>query len=398
MASKMQLVERHIFKNRDDLQSACEKSKVLYNQVLYYVRQMQFGKIQWCSEFELMALMVKHNDEYFRLLPNNISQQTIKSAYGAIRSFHKASKEYKNNPGKFTGKPQLPRYKKLLAPCYITYTNFRLKSGYIHFVRNIIKPIKTKIIDGKSIKQVRIIPQATCFIVELVYEKGINELSLNKDSFLSIDLGVNNLATCLSNVGPPFIVNGKIIKSFNQWFNKRRSLYQSFIGAKGRSNKINNLLHYRNCWVDDKMHKASKYIIDYCKKHNIGRVIIGKNEMWKNGINIGRVNNQIFVNIPHANLIHKIKYKAELAGILVETTEESYTSKIDHFALEKMARQVSYLGKRIKRGLFQSSTGKVINADINGALGIARKVIGDSSVNLITNSGVGLTPYRINIL
>lgn len=394
----MQLVERHIMVNRPDLQELCEKSKSLYNQVVYYLRQAYFGKIVRFSEFELSGLMTEYNDPSFRLLPNNVSQQTIKFAFKAFKSFYKAQKEWKKNPSNFLGKPKLPKYKKSLAPAYFTYVNFRLKEGYIHFVKDIISPIKTKIVNGKSIKQVRIIPQATCFIAEIIYETNPQELNLNKDNFLSLDLGVDNLATCVSNVEQPFIANGKSIKSFNRWFNKKKALLQSFIGDKGASNRIRALLHFRNCWIEDKMHKTSRFIIDYCIKKDIGKIVIGKNEHWKQQIDIGKASNQKFLHIPHAKLIEKIQYKAALVGIKIILTEESYTSKCDHLAGEEMKKQEHYLGKRIKRGLFRSSTGKVINADVNGAWGVAKKVFGDKITQFLTNSGVGLTPYRVQIL
>lgn len=385
----MQLVERHILMNRPDLEHACTKSKLLYNQVLYYLRHMYFGKIEWCHEFQMSTLMAAHNDESFRMLPNNVSQQTIKFAYKAMKSFHKASAQYKKYPEKFNGQPKLPKYKKELAPVYFTYVTCRLKNdGHIHFNNNIINPIKTTITNAKSIKQVRIIPQATCFVVEVVYEKETTDALLNKQNFLSIDLGINNLATCMSNVGQPFITNGKCIKSFNRWFNKTMSVFQGFIGDRGKSKRINQLLHYRNCWIEDKMHKVSRFIINYCKDHDIGTIIIGKNDGWKESINIGRVNNQKFLNIPHAKLIEKIKYKAELLHIQVFVVEESYTSKIDHLAYEPMRHHEKYLGRRVRRGLFQSTTGKIINADVNGCIGIARKVFGDSVINLIINSGL----------
>jgi putative transposase len=172
----------------------------------------------------------------------------------------------------------------------------------------------------------------------------------------------------------------------------------SFIGNKGTSNRIRKITLFRNCWIEDKLHKISRYIVDFCKSNNIGTIIIGLNKEWKNEINIGKRNNQHFVSIPHSKLIDKIVYKANLLGIEVITHEESYTSKIDHLAFEPLKKQESYLGKRKKRGLFQSSVGKLINADINGAIGIARKVVGDSFIGKIIDSGFVFNPVRINIL
>lgn len=131
---------------------------------------------------------------------------------------------------------------------------------------------------------------------------------------------------------------------------------------------------------------------------NIGTIIIGLNKEWKQEINIGRRNNQHFVSIPHSKLIDKIVYKANILGINVVIHEESYTSKIDHLAFEPLKKQDTYLGKRKKRGLFQSSVGKLINSDINGAIGIVRKVIGDSFIEKIIDSGFVFNPVRLNIL
>ena len=171
----------------------------------------------------------------------------------------------------------------------------------------------------------------------------------------------------------------------------------SYVGDRGTSNRLSKLNNKRNFWIEDKNHKISRFIVNYCIEHNIGTIIIGKNKQWKNGINIGKKNNQKFVELPHAKLIDKITYKALLVGIKVIETEESYTSKCDALALEPIKKQISYLGKRVKRGLFQSNIGKVINADINGACNIARKVIGDSFVKEIVNSGLVFRPKTINI-
>lgn len=179
---------------------------------------------------------------------------------------------------------------------------------------------------------------------------------------------------------------------------KVKAKLMSFVGNKGTSNRIRKITLFRNCWIEDKLHKISRYIVDFCKSNNIGTIIIGLNKEWKNEINIGKRNNQHFVSIPHSKLIDKIVYKANLLGIEVITHEESYTSKIDHLAFEPLKKQESYLGRRKKRGLFQSSIGELINADINGAIGIARKVIGDSFIGKIIDSGFVFNPVRINIL
>ncbi|CAK0747890.1 transposase [Gammaproteobacteria bacterium] len=202
-----------------------------------------------------------------------------------------------------------------------------------------------------------------------------------------------------NNIGKkPFIINGKPIKSVNQFYNKTKTKLMSYIGDKGTSNRIKKITFHRNNYIEDKLHKISRFIINYCVENKIGTIIIGHNKEWKQEINIGKRNNQKFVNIPHSKLIDKIIYKAFLVGIKVITPEESYTSKIDALALEPLKKHEVYLGKRIRRGLFQSSIGKLINADINGSINIARKVVGNCFAKSIINSGLAFSPCKINIL
>lgn len=388
----MRLVERHIVKD-NRFEDICLKSGLLYNYVLFNVRQGIFSG-DYINEYEFSTKLCKENQVDFRNLPSVVSQQVVAQVFSVTKSWMKSKKEYEKNPSKFLSRPKLPKYKRGKKQNMVVFTASacRLKSdGYIHFVKNIISPIKTKIGDNK-LCQVRIIPQATCYVVEVIYEKKEQDLNLNKDNVLSIDLGLNNICTCISNVGiSPFIVNGKVIKSFNQWYNKKKARLMSLIGDKGTSRRINKMTCYRNCWISDKIHKISRYIIDICRSNNIGTIVIGQNRGWKQEINLGKRINQKFVEIPFSDLINKISYKAKLIGINLITHEESYTSKIDHMAFEPLKKQDAYLGKRKRRGLFQSSIGKLINADINGAIGIGRKVFGDSYVSRIIDSGLALT-------
>lgn len=395
----MRLVERHIVKD-NRFEDICLKSGLLYNYVLFNVRQGIFSG-DYINEYEFSTKLCKENQVDFRNLPSVVSQQVVAQVFSVTKSWIRSKKEYEKNPSKFLSRPKLPKYKRGKKQNMVVFTTSacRLKSdGYIHFVKNIISPIKTRIGDNK-LCQVRIIPQATCYVVEVIYEKKEQDLNLNKDNVLSIDLGLNNLCTCISNVGiSPFIVNGKVIKSFNQWYNKKKARLMSLIGDKGTSRRINKMTCYRNCWISDKIHKISRYIIDICRSNNIGTIVIGQNRGWKQEINLGKRINQKFVEIPFSDLINKISYKAKLIGINLITHEESYTSKIDHMAFEPLKKQDAYLGKRKRRGLFQSSIGKLINADINGAIGIGRKVFGDSYVSRIIDSGLAFNPIRINIL
>ena len=394
----MYQVERHVIKD-NRYEEICHKSGLLYNYCLYAFRQGVFTG-NYIKEYELSTKLGKENQYDFRNLPCHVSRNVIKQVSENIKSWIRAKKEYEKHPDKFQRRPKLPDYKngKKLNIVVFDELSCRIKEdGCVHFVKNIIKPIRTKVKPDELI-QIRIIPEATCFIVEIVYERKETDLGLDKDNFLSIDLGLNNLCACVSNVVESFIINGKIAKSVNQWYNKKKAKLMSFVGNKGTSNKIKRITLLRNCWIEDKLHKISRYIVNFCRSNNIGTIIIGLNKGWKNKINIGKRNNQHFVSIPHSKLINKIVYKAKLLGINVIIHEESYTSKIDHLTFEPLKKQESYLGKRKKRGLFQSSFGKLINSDINGAIGIARKVIGDSFIGKIIDSGFVFNPIRLNVL
>lgn len=373
----------------------------MYNYVLYNVRQGIFSG-DYLKEYEFSTKLCKDNQFDFRNLPTSVSQQVVGKVFKDVRLWIKLKKDFEKNPSKYNNRrPCIPKYKKGNKQNIVIFTTSacRLKDdSCIHFVNNIIDPIKTNI-KNEELKQVRIIPQATCYVVEVIYERKEMDLNLNKSNFLSIDLGLNNLCSCISNVETnPFIINGRVIKSVNQWYNKEKSVLMSFVGDKGTSRRINKITLYRNLFIEDKLHKISRYIINFCISNNIGKIIIGLNKEWKQEINIGKRNNQHFVSIPHYKLIDKITYKAKLIGIEVVIHEESYTSKVDHLAFESLNKHDVYIGKRIKRGLFQSSIGKLLNADINGAIGISRKVIGDSCINMIIGSGLAFNPVRVNIL
>lgn len=395
----MRLVERHIIKD-NRFEEVCHKSGLLYNYVLYNVRQGIFSN-SYLKEYEFSTKLNRENQFDFRNLPSSISQQVIAQVFLAIKGWMGSVKEFEKNSSKFHSKPKLPKYKSGKKQNMIVFTtaSCRVKQdGYIHFIKNIIQPIKTNV-EKEELKQVRIVPQATCYVVEVIYERKEQNLNLQKDNFLSIDLGLNNLCTCTNNVNQKFfIVNGKVVKSFNQWFNKTKAKWMSFVEDKGISKRLKRLICYRNLWINDKIHKISRFIIDFCKKNDIGTITIGLNKNWKQNINLGNKNNQKFVEIPFSSLIDKISYKAKLVGIDVKITEESYTSKVDHLAFETLEKHDIYLGKRKKRGLFQSSVNQLINADINGSIGIVRKVFGDSAVQQIIGSGLAFNPIRVNVL
>lgn len=395
----MRIVERHIRKDEKALEEITFKAARLYNFCNYYKRKVCFGEVEPFSEYELTGLLAEYDQHDFRNLPSTTAQQVVRLLFKDWGAYFKAKKDYKKNPSKYKSSPRIPKYKKKngCAMAIFTSQQIKIKDGFLHFPKKAgIEPVKTR---KENIKQVRIVPKTTCFVIEIIYEVETVMSEVDEKNFLSIDLGLNNLATSVNNVGAqPFIINGKVVKSVNQNYNKRKAELMSFMGDKGVSNKIRSLTHNRNNFIEDKLHKISRYIVDYCVGHKIGTIVVGHNKGWKQKIKIGKRNNQNFVSIPHSKLIDKIRYKAELVGVRVEVTEESYTSKIDHLAYEKMSKQENYLGKRSKRGLFQSSTGKLINADVNGAVGIARKVFGDSVIEQIFDSGLAFNPVRVDIV
>lgn len=394
----MQLVEQHIVKDLAYM-NICVKAKNLYNQALYYWRQSIFGNIQYFSEYELTSLFAEFNEETYRELPAMTSQQIIKNLFKNVRLWQLAKKDYKTNPHKYLGKPKLLKYKKNTSLCIFTGQQVRLIDGYLHFPSLVcLPPLKTK---QSDIKYVRVIPHINHCVVEVVYiVKDVEQKDYN-GKWMGIDLGLNNLVTAATSK-ESFIINGKPLKSINHYFNKRKQGLQSMLNEGTYwSKRIDRINNTRNNKVKNYLHKASRLIVDKAKEHDITKIIIGKNDNWKQGINIGKKNNRQFTAIPHATLIKMIQYKAQMAGIETVLTHEAYTSKCSALDLEPICKHTVYLGKRKERGLFVTSNGKQINADSNGALNIARLGL-SASGNEIKFSDSVLScvsqPKKMNIL
>ena len=394
----MQLVERHIV-NDNEYYNLCVKAKNLYNQALYYWRQSIFGNIQYFSEYELTGLFAEYKEENYVALPAQTSQQIIKLLFKNIKSWQKARKEYEKNPSKFLGRPKLPKYKKETSIALFTSQQIKLKEGYISFPKMTNLPkIKTKV---DNICQVRIIPNCDHFIVEVVYKKQEQKMQEYNGNWMGIDLGLNNLASC-STKESGVIYNGKQLKSINAFFNKRKAKLQSMLPVgQYLSKRINRITFSRNNKVTNFIHQTSKQIIKHAKKENITKIIIGNNANWKQEINLGKKTNRNFVSIPHSTLIEKIKYKGLMEGIEVLVTQEAYTSKCSALDLEPIQKHENYIGKRKKRGLFVTATGKLVNADINGSLNIARLGLTVTGNEINISDSVlraALAPKIINVL
>jgi len=385
----MKLVEQHICKYNKEMDELCFQSKNLYNSCLYIIRQ-HFCKTNIYIGFKQLYNSIKIEPIWNDCkLPKKVNNQIVKLIDQNFNSFFKANNSYKKNPSKFLGKPKIPNYKNSVeGRLIVIYEKGALskrefnKTGLIHLSQTNIK-IKTQIKDFNLIKQVRIIPKHKHFIIEVIYEQKEKAIFLN-NNYAAIDLGLNNLATVSFNDGKnPFIINGKPVKSINQFFNKEKAKKQSTLERRNKlkkSNGIYKLNNKRNNKIKDYLHKSSKYIVNQLVSKNISTLIIGKNKNWKQDINIGKRNNQNFVNIPFYMFINMLKYKCKLEGISIIEQEESYTSKCSFIDSESIKKHIKYKGRRIKRGLFKSLSGKIINADLNGSYNIMKKAIQKNSL------------------
>ena len=372
----MILAERHIIKQSNsfynELDNLCFLSKNLYNSALYTVRQFYFTNKKYFNWIKVNNQFVSEKQQDYYALPCKVSQQTLKMVDQNMKSFFNAIKAKKS-------KAKLPKYlDKVKGRFVVTYTSQAiskkaLQNGYIELSKTNIK-IKTKV---KNVKQVRIVPQNNFIVVEVLYEVRPKLHDNSKEMYCGIDFGLNNLMTCAFQNDSPLIINGKPLKSINWRYNKEKSRLQSLLnGRKKTSKRIQNIALKRNNRVNDYLHKTTRIFVNYLVSQKINNVVIGYNKEWKQGINIGRVNNQNFVGIPYYKLLNMLTYKCEMEGISVIVTEESYTSKCSFLDDEDICKHEEYAGKRIKRGLYKASDGRLINADVNGALNILKKVIG----------------------
>lgn len=372
----MILTERHIIKKTNslynELDSLCFRSKNLYNSVLYVIRQYYFENKKYISWIDINNQFVKEHQTDYYALPCKVAQQTLKLVDQNMRSFFQALKA-KNS------RPRLPKYlNKTKGRFVVIYTNQaiskkELDNGFIVLSKTSVK-IKTKV---QNVQQVRIIPRNNIYIVEVLYKVNCKAQFFKKQQFCGVDFGLNNLMTCVFTNDKPLIFNGRPLKSINHYFNKHKAQLQSKLSnGKKTSNRIVRLTNKRNNKVSDYLHKVSRMFINQLVSKGITNVVVGYNKEWKQGINIRKVNNLNFVSVPYYKLLNMLTYKCELEGITLTITEESYTSKCSFLDGEDICKHDVYQGKRVKRGLFRSSNGTLLNADVNGALNILKKAIG----------------------
>lgn len=394
------------------LRKLCYHSARLYNYGLYIVRKT-YNDTKTYLRYEQNYHHCKSNENY-QILPSVIGQQTLKivdrsfkSFFGLVLAKKNDYKDIKISPPKFLPKQG---YFQLTIP----ENGFQIKEGILHIglsksmqkqekIKGITLPFPKHIVP-ESVKEIRVQPKnkAKYFTLEIVYKESEVNLKLNQDNIISIDIGLNNLATCFDvKNSKSFIISGKPIKAINYYYNKQRAKLQSIKdlqNIKCETRQLFLLAKKRNNQIRDYIRKTAKIITDYCIANDIGKVVVGHNKGWKQDINIGSRNNQNFVQIPFGYLMSCLESKCMNYGIGYKEVIESHTSKCSYLDNEQLKHHDNYKGNRIKRGLFKTAFGLIINADVNGACNIARKVSGDYSVMSSDHiKGVLVNPLRIQI-
>lgn len=406
---------KHLSKeNYLSLKGLCHTTKNLTNEAIYNVRQYYFTEGEFLK-YEKNYTLLKNSPNY-KTLNSNMAQQILKEVDGSFKSFFGLLKLAKK--GKYAFKDcKLPKYLPKDGYTTLVIGFVRLKGNkliipFSNSFKKTHKPVEITIppiLLDKKVKEIRIIPKANArfFEIQYTYEAECIQRNLNKNNALAIDLGINNLATCVTSAGKSFIIDGRRLKSINQWFNKENARLQSIKDkqhfGKKTTNRQKAIARDRNNKVNDYMNKAARKVIDYCIKNNIGTLIVGYNETFQRNSHIGKQNNQNFVSIPYGKLREKLECLCELNDIAFVKQEESYTSKASFWDKDTIPvynsdnpQVYAFSGKRVHRGLYKRADGKVFNADVNGALNILRKsnVV---SLDALYSSGEVDTPIRIRI-
>ena len=403
-------VIRHLSKEQyQTLRELCQLSNNLYNVALYNIRQYFFNQKLFLT-YESNYHECKDNENYV-MLQAGVAQQTLKVADRSFKSFFNLLKKCKTGDYRYHD-VKIPHYRKKGG-----YSNLILSSNAISVKNGYFKiPISREYrkahpdmedilisypdrLNEAELKEVRICPydNGRYFKIQYVYHWYKEEVNVNQNNIMAIDLGVENLATCTSNVETPFIMDGRKLKSINQYWNKEKARLQSVATKQGQrtTHRINRITAKRNNQVKD--------IINNCIEHQIGTLIVGYNKDFKRSVNIGKINNQNFVQIPLGDLRQQLEFLCWTYGIEYIEQEESYTSKssfIDNDILPEYKAEQPYLGrfsgKRIYRGLYQSADGTVINADVNGSANIGRKCKQNFTIEELS-SGLLASPKRIRV-
>ena len=376
--------EQHQFKKSDSsyrlLDDLCFKSKNLYNLCLYEQRQT-FFKYGTAIDYNRLYHTVKNSDDYKNMISAAVGQSVIRQVATTFNSYFKAMKGYYKNPDRFLGRPQLPKYKhKEKGRNILEFNNqvVKVKNGYIQFPKKLNGfTIKTK---AESVEQVRIIPKLGRIIVEVVYMKEIENVDTSNLKYAAgIDIGIDNFAaiSVWNNTSKPIIINGKGLKSYNKYFNKKLAHLKSEAATKNKlysTHRIQRLQQKRNNYMQNFMHQASKKTVDYLIENGVKHLVIGNSKKWKQNSKLSKVTNQTFVQIPYAKYVQLLTYKAQEHGILVYYTEESFTSGTSFLDNEQPTSEFYNKSRRVHRGLFKSNIGIELNAEVNASYQITKKV------------------------
>lgn len=396
------------------IKELCHTAKNLANEAIYNVRQYYFTEGEFLK-YEKNYTLLKNSPNY-KALNSNMAQQILKEVDGSFKSFFGLLKLTKQ--GKYAFRDcKLPHYlpKDGYATLVIGFVRLNGNKLILPFSNNFKKTHKAveitipPVLLDKKVKEIRIIPKAGArfFEIQYTYESECIQRNLNKNNALALDLGINNLVTAVSNSGKTFIIDGRKLKSINQWFNKENARLQSIKDkqhfGKKTTNRQKAIARDRNNKVNDYMSKVARKVIDYCVANDIGTLVVGYNETFQRSSKIGKQNNQNFVNISYGRLRSKLKYLCELNSIVFEKQEESYTSKASFWDRDDIPvynadnpKEYQFSGSRIHRGLYETAGGKTVNADVNGVLNIMKKsnVV---DMNILYGRGEVDTPVRIRI-
>lgn len=396
------------------IKELCHIAKNLTNEAIYNVRQYYFTEGKFLK-YEKNYTLLKNSPNY-KAVNSNMAQQILKEVDGSFKSFFGLLRLAKQ--GKYAFKDcKLPHYlpKDGYTTLVIGFVRLNGNKLILPFSNSFKKTHKAveitipPVLLDKKVKEIRILPKANArfFEIQYTYETECIQRNLNTQNALALDLGVNNLATAVSSTGKSFIIDGRRLKSINQWFNKENARLQSIKDrqhfGKKPTNRQKAIARDRSNKVNDYINKAARIIIDYCITNDIGTLIAGYNVTFQRNSHIGMQNNQNFVNIPYGRLRDKLAYMCELNGITYVEQEESYTSKASFWDKDDIpvynsdnSKEYEFSGKRVHRGLYKTAIGKTFNADINGALNIMHK---SSVVDMTILYGRGEvdTPVRIRI-
>ena len=396
------------------IKELCHIAKNLANQAIYNIRQYYFTEGEYLN-YEKNYYLLKDSDNY-KMLNSNMAQQILKEVDSSFKSFFGLLKLAKKGKYSFNA-CKLPNYLPKTGYATLVIGFIRLKGNklilpFSNAYKKAHKPIEITIppiLLDKKVKEIRIIPKSNArfFEIQYIYEAEHIQRNLNQSNVLAIDLGINNLVTAVSSKGKTFIIDGRKLKSINQWYNKENACLQRIKDkqhfGKKPTNRQNIITRNRNNKVNDYMNKVARKIINYCILNDIGVLVVGYNETFQRNSNIGKANNQTFINIPYGKLREKLEYLCELNGISYVKQEESYTSKASFFDKDNIPvynadnpQEYKFSGNRIHRGMYQCANGKLINADVNGALNILRKssVV---DVTILYSRGEVDTPERIRV-